>query len=291
MAPSMTITLAIFACLICVLISGSYLWRWSDHRADAVQRSHLLAFQPATPALFDPAMIEHLPEPARRYFLFTIAPNTPLYTVADISMVGQFSLGTKDAPNYMQMRAQQTLAAPHGFVWEMSASRGPLRISGSDSGSWTRFWAMGLIPVARLGGNPDHARSAFGRYVAEAVFWTPAALLPGPGIDWEPVDATTARVVITHGGLQQAVELSVDAAGCPRIVRFLRWSDANAAKVYRLQPFGGYLSEFRTFAGFTLPTHVEAGNHFETDEYFPFFCVDVSDVRFTCATEKTVNPV
>ncbi len=282
----MTIVLTLFAFLLSVLIVAGFFWRWSDHRADAAQRTRLLEFQPATPALFDPASIEHLPEPARRYFLFTIAPNTPLYTVADISMVGQFSLGTKDAPNYMQMQAQQTLAAPQGFVWKMSASRGPMRISGSDSGSWTRFWTMGVIPVARMGGNADHARSAFGRYVAEALFWTPAALLPGPGIDWEPVDATSARVIVTHGGLKQALELTVDAAGSPRIVRFQRWSNANPEKVYRLQPFGGYLSEFHTFAGFTLPTHVEAGNDFKTDGYFPFFRADVSEVRFPCASEN-----
>ncbi len=276
----MTIALTLFAFLICLLIVAGYIWRWLDHQADAAEGSRLREFQPANPAFFNLAMIEALPEPARRYFSFTIAPGTPLYTVANIFMNGQFSLGTKDAPNYMQMRAQQTLAAPKGFVWKMSASRGPMRISGSDSSGWTRFWTMGLIPVARMGGDANHARSAFGRYVAEAVFWTPAALLPGPGIVWEPVDAATARVIVMREGLKQAVELTVDAAGCPRIVRFLRWTDANPETVYRLQPFGGYLSEFRTFSGFTLPTHVEAGNYFETDEYFPFFRADVSDVNF-----------
>src|SRR6056297_3336784 len=38
---------------------------------------------------------------------------------------------------------------------------------------------------------------------------------------------------------------------------------------------GGYLSAFRKFAGYRLPSHVEAGNHFGTDEYFPFFVADV----------------
>lgn len=59
-----------------------------------------------------------------------------------------------------------------------------------------------------------------------------------------------------------------------------RWSNANPEKQHRLQPFGGYLSEFRTFDGFRLPTHVEAGNHFETDQYFPFFVADVTSVEF-----------
>ncbi len=99
----MIIALTMFAILICFLIAAGFLWHRLDHQADAAERSCLLEFQPAMPALFNPAMVESLPEPARRYFSFTIAPNTPLYTVADISMIGQFSLGTKNAPNYMQI--------------------------------------------------------------------------------------------------------------------------------------------------------------------------------------------
>ncbi len=199
-------------------------------------------------------------------------------------MTGRFSLGSKEAPNYMAMRAHQLLAAPAGFVWSMSARGGLMRVSGSDAaangGSWTRFWLMGLIPVARIGGTVDHRRSAFGRYVAEATFWTPAALLPGPGVVWEEVDETTARVTVTHDELQQSVDVTVDAEGRPVRVVFQRWSDANPDKTYRLQPFGGFLSEFRDFDGFRLPTHVEAGNHFGEDAFFPFFIADVSEITF-----------
>ena len=144
----------------------------------------------------------------------------------------------------------------------------------------TRFWLMGLVPVARVSGMDDHRRSAFGRYVAEAVFWTPAALLPGPGVVWEQVNETTARVTVTHEGIQQSVDVTVDAEGRPVTVVFPRWSDANPEKTFKLQPFGGSLSEFRDFDGFRLPTHVEAGNQFGTDAYFPFFIADITGITF-----------
>ena len=276
--------MGIFVIAAFVILLGSLgLWRGLDILADKQERARLLDFQPQTPALFDPAMVATLPEPAKRYFTFSIAAGTPLYTVADLAMTGQFSLGTKDAPAYMAMAATQTLAAPHGFVWRMSASNGLMRVSGSDSGKWTRFWLMGLAPVARTGGTRDHARAAFGRFTAEAVFWTPAALLPGPGIAWTAVDASTAQVTISNGERVQEVDLTVDAQGRPVTVYFQRWTKANADKVYRLQPFGGYLSKYRTFAGFTVPTHVKAGNQFGTDAYFPFFIADVSDVQFPAA--------
>ncbi len=263
--------------LVAVVLS---IWRLADYRADLSEMNRLRGEQPVDPSKFTASMIAGLPEPARRYFTFAIIEGTPLFTVAEIEMAGQFSLGTKDAPNYMDMTASQVLAAPVGFVWRMSGGSGLMRMAGSDSGRWTRFWLAGLAPVARFGGNLDHTRSAFGRYVAEAAFWTPAALLPGPNVTWEAVDENTARFTMIHDGVSQSVDVTVDAAGRPIVVQFQRWSNANPEGVHRLQPFGGFLSDFREVQGFRVPMHVEAGNFFGTDAYFPFFIADVSEVRF-----------
>ncbi|KMQ75110.1 DUF6544 family protein [Marinobacter subterrani] len=274
----------IFFLILLILVAAAtvalWFWRQADHSADHAAMARLAALQPDSPERFDLSLIEGLPEPARRYFRFTIQPGTPLYTVARISMTGKFGMGNREAPDYMDMQASQMLAMPEGFIWKMSASRGALRISGSDAEQWTRFWLMGLLPVARTGGGPDHTRSAFGRYVAEAVFWTPAALLPGPGVAWKLVDVNTVRVIVRHKGMEQAVDIVVADDGRPLQVSFDRWSNANPEKVHRLQPFGGYLSEFREFEGFVLPTRVEAGNFFATEEYFPFFIADVSKIEF-----------
>ncbi|MCB1674767.1 MAG: hypothetical protein KDI01_00650 [Halioglobus sp.] len=242
--------------------------------------NRLVATQPAGPARFNVRMVADLPEPARRYFLYTIAPGAPLYSVATITMAGRFGMGTKADPNYLDMTAIETLAMPAGFVWKMSAKRRLRYLSGSDSEGWTRFWFMGLLPVARMGGDRNHRRAAFGRCVAEAVFWTPAALLPGPGVDWVSVDTNRARLTLSHGELSQSVDITVAPDGQPTEVCFERWSNANPQNTYRLQPFGGYLSGFREFGGFRLPTHVEAGNHFGTGQYFAFFVVDVTDIEY-----------
>lgn len=261
-------------------IAAMMIWRHLDRRADRAEMDRLIAFQPSDPPVFSPDMVADLPDPAQRFFAFAIVEGTPLTTVARIAMEGQFGMGDKADPGYMPMRATQVLAAPEGFVWAMSGGAGAMRMSGSDSATWTRFWLFGLAPVARIGGTPDHARSAFGRYVAEAVFWTPAAVLPGPDVTWENVSENVARVTMRHGDLEQSVDLTVDKDGRPQQVSFMRWSDANPEKVHRLQPFGGYLSAFRRFGGFTLPTHVEAGNMFGTDDYFPFFVADITDIGF-----------
>lgn len=102
---------------ICVLVAVATLWFWrlSDIQAERQVDAALSAMQPARPDRFDPAMVDGLPEPAQRYFRFTIRPGTPLYAVARITMTGQFSLGTGEAPDYMAMTAQQVLATPEGF--------------------------------------------------------------------------------------------------------------------------------------------------------------------------------
>jgi hypothetical protein len=275
------ILILVIAIAVALIALGS--WRWSDKYADQAVWTALAAHQPTDPASFDVTMLEGLPAPAQRYFSYAIRPGTPLTTVVEISMQGQFSLGSKTEPNYLPMRAQQILAAPHGFVWQLNAGNGFMRLTGSDAAvdgnSWSRFWLLDLVPVARAGANSDHARSAFGRYVAEAVFWTPAAILPGNQIRWEAIDESTARVTVTHLELEQSVDLTIDAEGKLSKVSLQRWSNTNSAQTFRLQPFGGYLSEYRDFNGFRLPTRIEAGNFFETDSYFPFFRVNVTAIQ------------
>lgn len=274
----MKIALLLLA-LLAALVAALALWRLADRRTDARTWAALAALpQPA--GAFDPAMVAALPDPARRYFLYTIAPGTPLRTTAVIEMGGEIGMGDKAAPGYRPMRARQILAPPAGFVWDLDAGM----IAGSDGmtpgTSWTRFRLAGLVPVVRVGGTPDHFRSAFGRVVAEGIFWTPAAFLPGPGIAWEPVDADTARVTVTAHGLSQSVEITVAPDGRPLRVVLPRWSNVNPEKAWRLQPFGGDLADFRTFEGYRLPTTVDGGNHIGTEAYFPFFKARVTAVRF-----------
>jgi hypothetical protein len=227
--------------------------------------------------------VAELPEPARRYFLFTILQGTRLGIVAEISMVGEIGLGSKEDPRYQPMRAEQILAPPRGLVWQVEAGRGAMRMSGSDGlegdRSWIRFWLLGTVPVVRAGGGEDHWRSAFGRVVSEGAFWVPASLLPQNGVTWEAVDENTARAAVTHRGVTQTVDIRVDAEGRPLWVSFPRWTDANPEGVYRIQPFGGYLSGFREFDGYRLPTRVDGGNFFGTEDYFPFYRARVEGVR------------
>lgn len=270
-----------FAVLLIVLATLAA-WRQFDRRADAQAWNELVTAAGGRQGSYDVAMVSDLPEPARRYFNYMIEPGTALYTAVELHMTGQIGRGTREAPGYRAMQAQQILAPPHGLVWQLES--GPL--SGSDAAlpaqSWTRFWLFGVFPVVRAGG-PDHRRSAFGRIVAEAAMWAPASLLPSEHVRWEALDANSAQAVLRFGDLVQAVDITVDESGAPSQVVIQRWSNENAEATFREQPFGGELSEFRRFGGYRLPTRVEGGNHFGTPDYFPFFIAEIGYFRFPAA--------
>lgn len=272
--------LAIIVGLLAACASSLLLWRRSDTRRERRVWKALLRRAGGAGPGFDPAVVERLPEPARRYFRYVIAPGTPLVSVVEIDMTGRLGLGTKERPGYRPMSARQILAPPFGFVWRANA--GPL--GGADGmtpeTSWTRFWLFRLVPVVRVSGNADHHRSAFGRVVAEAAFWVPASLLPSDAVSWSAVDDNTARATVAYGAYSQAVDLTLEPDGRPSRVVIQRWSNANADKAFREQPFGGFLSDFREIGGYRLPMRVEGGNLIGTEAYFPFFQADVRAIRF-----------
>jgi hypothetical protein len=228
-------------------------------------------------------MVTGLPEPVRRYFLYSIAPNTPLRTVVEFDMVGRFGLGNQQDPGYMPMRAREILAPPHGFVWVPEIGTWPMRVTGSDGhiggDAWTRFWVAGLVPVARAQATPDQVRSAAARTIIE-FFWAPATLLPQNGAVWEAMDQSHARVSLGVHGERIGFTLKVAEDGRPLSVVMDRWSNANPDHVFRYQPFGGDFEEVGTFDGFTVPTRVSVGNHYGTDAYFPFFQANITALRF-----------
>ncbi len=271
----MTTVVAVLAVALMALVT----WRYVDLRAEERAWDALVSGADGIAGTYDPALVQALPEPAQRYFNFAIAPGTPLYAAVELEMTGELALGTKASHRYRAMSCRQILAPPSGLVWQVET--GPM--SGSDvalpTQAWSRFWLLRLLPVARAS-SVDHRRSAFGRVVAEAAFWAPASLLPGEHVRWEPINENSARAVVQFGEQEQAVDVTVNEQGAPISVVIQRWSNENPERTFRKQPFGGNASAFRQFGGYRLPTRVEGGNHFGTQDYFAFFKAQITNVHF-----------
>jgi len=226
--------------LIIVVVMLLRVWYHRDERALQSKWRALSSSATVDPPPLNAQQLDGLPEATRRFFKFSIQNHTPLYTLVEITMHGEMSLGDKSMPRYKAFHACQLLAPPLGFIWRVKAGTGIM---------------------------------------------SPASLLPSESVVWKEIDSSTALVKVTQAEFEQEYMIRVDAGGHLEQVQFQRWSDANADRVYRYQPFGGYLSDFQNFGGFTLPTSVEAGNHFGTDEYFPFFKARVDSVKFVTASQ------
>lgn len=230
---------------------------------------------------FDRAELVGLPEIAQRYFSHAIAPGTPLSTTVRLQMEGAFLLGDKAGFQTFAMTATQILAPPSEFVWIPKMQSGVMRISGSDGlvkgVAWTRFRLNGLVPVVDLQGSPDLERSSLTRSAMEAI-WAPASLLPFNGVVWRQTGPNTARLTFDTG--IEPVDLTLDSDGRVVEISTMRWSDANAQRAFRLQPFGGTITTERSFGGFTIPVEINVGNHFGTPDYLPFFQAKVTSAEY-----------
>ncbi len=280
------ITLVIIAILILgvVAVAAIYHARYRAQRGDTAEIwAQIEAMADHNPLGFDPESVSDLPEIAQRYFNHAIAPGTPLAKTVDLDMSGIFHLGDAAAHKTFTMEARQILAPPWACVWAPTFKSGLMTITGADKyvdgqGS-TRFWMQGLIPLVQVANNQDVNHSAAMRPMIETA-WSPASLLPENGAVWAQTGPDTAEIRFVDDPYNMAVTISLSANGAVRSMVGMRWSDANPEKTYRLQPFGGRVLAEKTFGGYTIPSQLEVGNHFGTDDFFAFFMATINNAEF-----------
>ena len=246
--------------------------------------ARLAGTQTSVQTTFDPSMVADRPEIAQRYFRRAIAPGTPLYSSVELEMEGTFLLGDRANHQAYAMSARQVLNAPDQFVWVPRMRSGAMTITGSDAlvdaEAWTRFWLLGLVPVAQDRTSPDLVRSAQFRAAVESALSLPTSLLPANGVEWKQVSETRARLTFRRFSPAIVLNMTIDQNGAVREVVGQRWSNANRDKTFRLQPFGGTMGSESTFHGLTIPTKIAVGNHYGTADYLPFFQVRIKSARY-----------
>lgn len=232
--------------------------RWNRETERAVSR--LEDTTADSTEVFSLKMLDGLPEPVARYFMFALTPGQPLIRGATIRQKGEFRMGGFEA-GWKPMRTRQRFAThPPGFVWEASISLAPLlAVNVRDSylgGTGTMQAKMaGMVSLVDQSGSPELASGALQRYLAEAV-WFPTALLPGPNLTWEPMDATRARATLTDGAISVSLEFTFGAEGeITEVYTPGRYRDVKGVGV--LTPWGGRFEEYIGVRGVMTPRHWE----------------------------------
>jgi hypothetical protein len=88
--------------------------------------------------------------------------------------------------------------------------------------------------------------------------WYPIALLPGPTLQWSPIDSTRALATLTDHGISVSLEFRfADTGEVTGIYTPGRWGTFGGG--YEQRPWEGRFRNYERTNGFRLPTEGEVG--------------------------------
>lgn len=198
--------------LILPVVVGFGSWRFAN-RADAAVAE--LANAPVErAAAIEPGALADLPAPVATWLERAGVVGRARTASVHLSQRGE--LQTKPGGGWMSFRAEQWIRTGEpGFVW-VARVAGPAgtHLSGIDryldgAGSM-RIELLSVIPVVDESG-PRIDQSALVRFLAEAM-WYPSAAL-APYIEWEAIDANSARATVRHRGVEARGVFRFNAGG------------------------------------------------------------------------------
>ncbi len=196
---------------------------------------------------YSEAQTSGLPEPVRRYFKYALKDNQRLISNARLIHGGHFKPSKKWTP----IRAEEYFTVnPPGFAWFAKLGF----ISGKDSyydGSGRM--QIKLLSVIKLvdGKGEDFNQGELVRWLSETP-WFPTALLPSENVRWEPIDADSAKVILTDHGLTVDGAFFFNEAG--QIVKF----KARRQGEGKLQDWICQYSDYQGVDGMHVPFRGEA---------------------------------
>ena len=160
------------------------------------------------PASVDPAAMQALPAPVRRYLEFAVPDATLGYRVVNIAEEGDFRRPLTE--DFARTTASQTIAVRTPAL--LFAATTPI-----VPGVWARaydFFADGrmemrakiasTLTVVDESATDELNRTSLRRWLLESPLY-PMALLPGGSVRWEAIDDTHARAIVSGFGLEAAL--------------------------------------------------------------------------------------
>ncbi|MBE9045960.1 hypothetical protein IQ255_16375 [Pleurocapsales cyanobacterium LEGE 10410] len=230
--------------------------------------------------VFTKDMVADLDEPVQRYFLHAIAPGTPLAAYVELEMSG--GIRQKPDADWLPMQASQIVSESGGFVWQANVGKSLMQFSGADyyaqNHGRVKFSLWDLIPLVDAQ-SKDIDRSSIGRLCVEYV-WLPSALLPHNGVAWQAIDQNKIQANFKIDNEPITLNLTIDRDGRLLNLSLPRWADATEDKTWQYIPFGGEIQAEQTFGGYTIPSKMDAGYWFGTDEYWAFFESTIERAKF-----------
>jgi hypothetical protein len=253
--------LMVAAALIAALSVAIWIgWRLQQHALTA-QLESVTREAAAASAAWSIEILDSLPAPVERYLRWAL-PEQPTMRLVRLRQRGTLRTDTQ-SERWMPFEAEH-LVAPSaiGFVWNARVMIAPLLhvrvrdayIEGEGSGHMSLLSAFG---VSAANNTPEMNSGSLHRFLAEAV-WYPVALLPGPTLQWSPIDSMRAQATLTDHGTSVSLEFRfADSGEVTGIYTPGRWGTFGGG--YEQRPWEGHFRNYELRNGFRVPKEGDVG--------------------------------
>lgn len=222
--------------------------------------------------------LAHLPEPVRQYLRAVgIVGKRNIRTVR-LLQKGLFRM--KEGQRWLSFTAEQYFATdPPAFLWDARIRFLPLlSISVIDMFANGRgklqVKLLSRFKVADASG-PEVDQGELLRYLAECP-WFPTAFV-SPCLEWEGIDAHTAKVTLRLSGISVSALLHFDDAFQLCGLNAQRQAMEKGGR-YRLREWSGQYSQYQPMGGIVIPARASVSWRMESGD-FEYFRGEVTEIE------------
>lgn len=272
--------LALLALLMVLGLAVAFFARRTENQIEAL-RDEVTAIGGDNPSpLPGTQAMEELPAPVQRYFDYVFVEEVSVYSNVVLTSSGEFRRPLTEGFN--PVTAEQTIAVgTPALMFSAKVDMAPLM--------WARaydFYAEGTMEMkAKINSTltvvtetetPELNQTSLQRWLLESPLY-PMALLPGGAVQWEAIDATHARAVVSSDGVEASLVATFGADGS--LTSFDAEEDGDLTTSYHGSGEHGERSDYRLVDGIMIPHSFSLGRAAE-GEIYPFFEGQIETISF-----------
>lgn len=265
----------IIAVVVAVTIAGGLF----NRRGDKEARSILRTTQLESKNIIRRSDLTGLPSCVQKWLERSDAVGKEKIHTVRLTQTGR--MRTEQGKPWMPVKAVQYINVDEpGFVWKARVNAAPLiNMVGRDEyyqghGSMViKLWS--LVPVVKTRPGKEIDQSTLVRFMAEMIWYPTAAL--NDYIEWEGIDANSARAVMSWHGVEATMVFNFDDNGDIVNTVAPRYQEVNGA--YVLHDWGGIVREYREFNGIRIPNKSDVVWKYQTGD-FNWLQVEITDIDF-----------
>jgi hypothetical protein len=276
------ILLGVAIIIASTLVYGARRWQSATNDMHAKLEA---ARRPVSVKIYNPTELTGLPAPVQRYFRAAPTDGQPMIVAVNLEHTGTFNMSETDEQWRPFSSTQRVITQRPGFDWEGRIAMMPgltVRVHDAYIAGEGMLHAslFGLVSLVDLRGTPAMAQAELMRWAAEAA-WYPTALLPSQGVQWDAVDATSAKATLKDGATSLTLLFRFGENDLIESVRAEERGRTVAGAVIPTS-WEGHWSNYELHDGMRIPSAGEVAWMLPTGPK-PYWCGQIIRIRYAFA--------